>query len=108
VSETGEWANKREERLLEGPSSYILSAGIGLWCTHDGLHWASWAAVRGGIVCSVQGIGELRWWQAGSAAARVVSERVRAKWCAVEGVLVHRGAGCGCLHVDSSMPCRCA
>jgi hypothetical protein len=41
VSESGEGANEREERLPEGPSSYILSAGIGLWCTHDGLHWAS-------------------------------------------------------------------
>jgi hypothetical protein len=51
VSESGEGANEREERLPEGPSSYILSAGIGLWCTRDGLHWASWAAVRGDIMC---------------------------------------------------------
>jgi hypothetical protein len=51
VRESGEGANGPEERFLEGVPVFISPGGFGLGCTGDGCHWASWAAVRGGIVC---------------------------------------------------------
>jgi hypothetical protein len=51
VKGSGEGANEWEKRVPEGVLMFISPSGFGLGCTGDGCHWASWAAVRGGIVC---------------------------------------------------------
>jgi hypothetical protein len=86
-----------------GCRCFIWPGGFGLGCTGDGCYWASWAAVRGGIVRRVQEWGEWRRWVTGLAAKRAASVPLQEKRCAArafrcmavqgEGVVVS-GARC--------------
>jgi hypothetical protein len=50
MSESGEGANEREGRFLEGVLAFNCRSRLGLGCIGARRNWASWAALWGSIV----------------------------------------------------------